>query len=426
MSIITKKFYNIFWQYKSCQNLFLLSKEELLESFSLGSHDNKFIYTSNRIIISNALERNHIIDTIKFRTEDYNIEIEDSLEKRIVYFKPILEDIFNQRFKKSVEKLVDDFEKNGLRLVFKTIIQLADENKREQNVLKILKKYGFIGKNLKSYKDVELYLENSFKFKKNKNLINDKTINNFFEGLKYIKEIYVNQSYKKLYTTNQVLLNTLNSDDNFESRLKLFNHLFDSDILKSSTEDAFIECSNCPPSTYKGVFQLKLNPNKLEDLKCPVCKEELTYFVPYELHEEIYKIVKDRDGLLLNALVNKLESKNINVNLNKMFLGDIEVDCCFIFKKVFYVVETKMYKLNTTEDKLSSKIKKHFGKLNKDVKRIIDQEVIDMSSISHLQPILLVNVTNNKLIRKVANELDSNEATNPHNIIISNLEMLRI
>ena len=32
MSEIKKKFYNLFWKNKSCQNLFLLSKEEFLDT----------------------------------------------------------------------------------------------------------------------------------------------------------------------------------------------------------------------------------------------------------------------------------------------------------------------------------------------------------------------------------------------------------
>lgn len=54
MSIIKKKFYHLFWNNPSCQNLFLLSKEELLETRIFGNEEFSFSFSTNRIIVSNA------------------------------------------------------------------------------------------------------------------------------------------------------------------------------------------------------------------------------------------------------------------------------------------------------------------------------------------------------------------------------------
>lgn len=405
MSTTTKKFYNIFQQNKSCRNLFLLSKEELLETYSFGSEENPFVYSSNRIIISNAQDNSELIDTIKYRSEDYDIDLGNSLEEKIEYFKPIVEDFFDKRFKKSVEKLTDDFDKKGWKLVFKIANLLTNEGKREKNAIKLLQQYNFIGKHINTFKEVESHFESMFVPKKVNDLINEKNLNTFFEGVKFIKEIYVNQSYKRLYNTNQILVNTLNSEDDFESRLKLFHHLYESKIISSSKEDAFIECSNCEPGTYKGVFQLKLNPKKLKDLKCPVCSNSLTYFVPYKLHQDIYKIVKQKDGLLLDALAFRLNENDIEYKLNVNFLDDIEIDCIFETNGLTYIVEVKMFKISTTEAKIESKIKEYFGKLTAKVKRLSN---MDEYKDKTLVPLYLLNVQNKHLLEKVNRELKHN------------------
>ncbi len=423
MSVIKKTFYNIFWQNKSCQNLFLLSKEELLETISFGSENNSFTYSSNRIIISNTQNNIETIDTIKFRNENYNIILGSSIDEKVEYFKPIVEEFFDKKFKKSIEKLTNDIEKKGWKFIIKVLKLLSDEEKREKNTIKLLQDYGFIGKHLNNFNEVETYFESLFLPKKGNDLINEQTINTFFEGVKFIKEIYVNNSYKKLYTTNQVLVNTLNSEDDFKSRIKLFHHLYESKIITPSKEDAFIECSNCEPGTYKGVFQLRLNPKKLKELKCPVCSNELTYFVPYELHNDIYNIVKEKDGLLQNALCNRLEHYNIEYRANQTFLNNLEIDCIFEIDDVMYVVETKMYKINTTKNKLKSKIREHYGKLAKDIDRLLELNEFKSKKI---KPLLLLNILNRELLREIINELKSNNLGSLyHNTSIINLSLLK-
>lgn len=419
---ITQKFYNIFWQNISCRNLFLLSKEELLESTSLGTGKNLYTYTTDRIIISNAQINDTTIDTIKFRTESYDIDLNNSIEERITYIQPIVEEFFNQRFKKSFEKFAEDIENKGWELALQAISILSNKETREKEILSLLREYGFVGNQIESFQSLENHLTKMIIPKKNNELVNEQTINTFFEGIKFIKEIYVNQAYKKLYTTNQVLVNTLNSEDNFESRIKLFHLLYESKIIGHSTEDAFIECSNCEPSTYKGTFQLKMNPSKLKDLKCPLCSKELTYFVPYKLHSDIYKIVKDHDGLLLNALKNKLDTHGYNYNLNKIFLEDIEMDCVFNASNVTYYVEVKMYKLNTSKQKLKNKVKRHYGKLVEDVSRITEGHLIK----STIAPLLLTNINDDHILKEINEELLATRKTVTElNTKILNLELLR-
>lgn len=426
MSILQCKFYNIFWQNKSCRNLFLLSKEELLETATIGTENNSLSYTSNRIIISNAEENDDESETIKFRNENSTLVIDKNLEERIDYFKPLLEDFLDKNFKKAFDKLSDDIEKKGWSLLLKVIRLLANEKNREKNIIKLLQGYGFIGPHLTSFKHIEEDLENKFIPKKGNSLVNEHTIKTFFEGIKYIKELYVNNSYKKLYNTNQVLVNTLNSEEDFNSRIKLFSLLYDNKIIKSSNDDAFIECSNCEPGTYRGVFQLRLKPKNLKDLKCPVCKEELTYYVPYELVPDIFEIVKQKDGLLHNALLNKLETYGFEYIPNKTYLNDIEIDCIYEGnlgdKTATFIVETKMYKLNTEPKKLQSKLKRDYGKLIYDCVRLLELKEFKGKWI---RPLLLVNITDESIINNVSAEL---RYSNPEKInqetLIMNIDQL--
>ena len=63
-----------------------------------------------------------------------------------------------------------------------------------------------------------------------------------------------------------------------------------------------------------------------------------------------------------------------------------------------------MYKLNTTRDKLKSKIKKHFVKLIDDIKRL---EQLDSLNLNKTQAILLVNINDTSLLNEAETELKS-------------------
>ncbi|WP_456438784.1 hypothetical protein [Psychroserpens sp.] len=427
MSVIKTNFYNIFWQNKTCRNVFLLSKEELLETVTFGEDKNSYSYSVNKIIISNVQDNLDEFETIKFRNEHYNNELDVSLEDKIEYFKPILDEFYSKNLEKPIEKLIEDIDKKGWKLLVKVTKIFSNQNTIDKKLLGLLQEYGFVGKHLTSMKQVEDYIESKLLPKKGNELINEQTITTFFEGIKFIKELYVNHSYKRLYNTNQILVNTLNSEDNFQSRMKLFRFLYEGKIILPSKEDAFIECTNCEPDAYKGVFQLKLSPHKLKDLKCPICSSQLTYFIPYQLDKEIYDIIKEKDGLILSALTNKLKEYNFTYLTNKTFLNDIEIDCMYEAvlgkQKVTFIVETKMLKLNTSKNKLKNKIRKHYGKLLEDINRLKDLKEFKGKTI---KPLLLVNVTDTNLISQLDIEL---KQSNP-NILnqytdVMNLELLK-
>jgi len=398
MSAITNKFNHLFFKNKACQNLFLLSKYELLETRNFGTEESPYNIPTNRIIITNTQEENQeLIQTIKDRSALYDVELNSSIEEKIEDLKPIIENFFNAKFKKSIDALIEDFDKNKAKHIIVATSAIFSSN-REKIIIDFLKEYKFIGDNINSFDDIDKMLEQVFIPSKRNVLINEKTLKSFFEGIKYIKELYVNYSYKNLYNTNQVLVNTLNSEDNYNSRIQLFGALFDSKIITASDEDAFIECTHCPPLTYRGVFQLNLNPKLLKNLKCPVCNNALIYFVPYELHPEIYQIINAHDGVLLHAIAETLKNKKVDFKLNEKFLNDIEIDCVYKLENKLYLIESKMYKLNTTKDKLSKKIKAHFDEL---ISKLIRIQELNQKDKFELIPILITNINDLDLLSEI-------------------------
>lgn len=407
MSEIKTIFYNLFWQNKACQNLFLLSKEELLDTIETNFDGSPIMISLPRVILSNAEKKEEYdYQTLRFRAENSNIKTGNVISSIIELQVPLFTNFFEIKFGKAFGKLSIDLKENP-QLFFGRAFELLGRNKSELEgiIIEFLQEYGFIGKQLKKIEAIGEYFNREFISKDVKSVITENNVRDFLKLTKSIKDAYLNQSHKSLYSSNQVLVNSLCDTDDFTSRIKLFRLLYESGIITSSKEDAFVECLNCEPETYKGTLQLKINPKKLKDLECPICQNELTYHVPYELHEDIYDLVKLQDGLLLDALCDLLNTKGIAFKTNEIFSNDIEVDCIFDCKEVSYFIECKMYKVNTAKNKLTNKVRKHFGKLQKDINRILEMK---QPKYSKIQAILLVNIADNGLLEEIEAELKEN------------------
>lgn len=423
MTETEKIFYNFFWQNKFCQNLFLLSKEELLETFQYEFEGQKGGYSLPRIIISNAKERNEdLVETVKLRNENQKILFDESIEKRLTSLVKVFENILETKLKGPFENFIKYIEKKGIVGVFRIILKLSDEKNREKNVIELLQEFKFISPNINDYKSLEQHFKKSILPKKGGEVLTESNINTFFEGVKLIKDLYLTVYYKKLMETNQILVNSLSKEDDFENRIKLFHLLYESGIIGSSTEDALLECTNCKPGTFKGAIKLNIDPNKLEKLKCPVCNDNLTYFVPYTLHNDIFKIVKSKDGLLLDAYCQLLKDKRYNYSTNQCYLDDIEIDCEFYDDENYYIVESKMYKINTPVNRLHIKIKQDLRNLIKKCKRL---EKLEKFSNKTIKPILLVNIIDNDILVECENIFKDNHTdTLSQNARILNFNMI--
>lgn len=398
MSEKIEVFYNIFWRDVACYNLFMLSRDELLEIEEYSNGAIKFY--NNKIIISNK-ENDNSQNVIAKRNDTQAILVENNIKKTFDKLEPMIKELLESNFGKAFKKLKHDLDNNGFNLFLNFISALLDEKNRDEKLLKLIKKYGFVKHNINSFQELGEQIERLFTPSRDGSIINQETVIIFNEVVKIIRELLANHAYKKIYSTNQILINSLNKDDNYRSRVLMFSDLYDAKIVLSSESNSFIECTNCDSEVLKGAISLKINPKKLEKFICPACNNELTYHATYELANDIFELVKSKDGILLNALSNLLITHNISHCNNKNYLNDIEIDCIFELNGVTHIVESKMFKLNTEENKHLSKMREAFGKLLKDIKRL--ESIEDFKSVQ-LKPMLMVNIENKNRLAIVNTE----------------------
>ena len=403
MSEIRDIFYNLFWQSKVCRNVFLLPKEELLDTQKLElDPELKVSVSFPRIIISNVTKDDEAYNTLKIRTESDKIRKQNNLQAKVDKYQPLITNFFESKFGKSLKKLTDELDADPSKLIkFLGKFLIAGQKKKEVLILEQLKHYGFIGHHIESLSNLGANSEQTMR-RILKDALTEENLWNIHEFAKSVKDLYAKSNFESYYSSNQILVNSLFSEDDFQSRIALFNKLFDVGVIAPSNEDAFVECVSCPSGTYHGSLQLKLSPNKLANLVCPVCSNKVNYYVPYHLNDLIYKIINSNDGLLLDALVHRLQQKKIPYKLNQTFLNDIEIDCWFDFNGSSYIVEVKMFKQNTTREKLEEKINEAYLKLLEDVMRILN----DKPDIS-VFPILLVNIPDQKYLDSIRNRFQN-------------------
>jgi len=416
MSEITTKFYNIFWQNKACQNLFLLSKEEFLDRDIIPNGNKQTIVAYPRLILSNNSKSEFDRQQVQNRRTNTEIELSNNLENKISGYVTLIENLYEGKLQKEIEAVINAIEKRPFKFSRSLLIAFANGN--SDKLLTILKDFKIVKPHIKSMDELEDFYKKLFD-KYYKQLINDSTVRTFNESIRKIKDQYTNYLHKKLVESNQITVDALSSFDNFKSRLELFELLYESNIIGSSEEDGFIECPECDPGTFYGSVKIKLKPRRTKKLICPACSAKLTYFIPYKLNGEIFKIVNSKDGLLLNALENLFDSNGIKYESNKIFGKDIEIDTCFEYNNCLHIIEVKMFKSeNTTPRKLKQKVKQALSKLNKDTSEI---STLD-TKFQQILPILLVNIQNDSLISEIETELDDEKLKAIPILNISNFE----
>lgn len=395
----------------------MLSREELLDTESYN--EGKLFNYSNKIVISNKDETD-AYSRIGYRIDLTNIHAEENVTQSLSLIEPKLINLFEKYLKVPLGKLRKDIKEDGVSLAIELFKAISNESKRDEIFLNLAKKYGFIRPNANSFNEVSHIIEKALLPSHTSELVDLETVKTFHIVSKSIRDMLYNYGFKKMYSTNQVLVNYLESDDNFKSRLSMFSNLYEAGILLNTDEDSFLECLNCEPRVYKGIMSLKINPNKLSKLNCPVCNHTLTYFIPYELNEEIYSIISQPDGIIIDALSHLLEESAIEYELNKSYLNDIEIDCSFKLDDTRYIVETKMFKTKNKAERHLSKVKEAYHKLLKDVKRLNDDKIFGEY---RLVPVLLTNIIDDSKIYEYTNKLNAELDSN--NVFIYNLKGIK-
>lgn len=396
-------FYNIFWQNKACQNLFMLSKNEFLDTKTFEFEGNRSYFSLPRIIISNVAIDEDNKEVLKYRTQSHNLEKESLIENAISSYEPIVIQFLESTFGKAYNKFIVEFEENPMAFIVKNGFKIFRADEPENELLKLLQKYGFVPKHLKSFKELEAFATKEGISKNYKKVVNEENYRMLHDVLRSVKDLYLNLNFQGLYDSNQILVNSLYESDNFKSRIKLFSILYDHNIIQDSGEDCFVECTNCKPGTYKGTLHLKINPKNLSKLKCIHCNEELTYYMPYTLNDDIFQKVNAKDGLISDVFEEICHTSEIPYKLNTNLLNDVEIDGVFEFNSISYVVEMKMYEHRAGKKKIKSKIKKHVQKLCDDLKRV--RHVVYSDKKELLSPILLVNILDDEWLTELELEI---------------------
>jgi hypothetical protein len=415
MSEIRDLFYHIFWQHKSCRNLFLLSKEELLDTKFIEIENTTATISFPRIILSNVSKNDETHNKIAIRSDKHAHGSEITIQNNIQYYTPIITNFIQNKFGKSFEKLRNDIEKKPIRFIIKVIKQLSGGGKSfEINTLKLLKEYHIVGNHINAFTELDEYIGKEVIQKNVKSIFKaEENVRDFLEMTKAIKDIYLNQLYRSLYNSDQILTNALHDTDNFEDRLNTMDLLLDAGIIDYTREDVFVECHHCKPGQYKGVLQIKIRPNHLKDLICPVCKKQLVYYVPYQIHDEIYQIIKSTDGVLLDAITNLLDGKRLKYEKNKKMLHDVEVDCYLYGIEFDYIIETKMYVIDDDPIKKGRKIKEHLSRLRK-----VAEQIAKSNPNRQCKSILVININKTETIKELV-------PTVPYDIEVLNIEGFR-
>jgi len=422
-SVIIQKFFNLFWESKACQSLFLLSKEELLDTKEIPIENKTCKFSFSRIVLTNLDRNDDDFERVKKRTENQVIESNKIVESKIEKVTGSLENYFFTHFSKSFQKLEEDLEKKPGKVFRKSIgaiFHLAKNENPEKKLIKLLQEYYFIPHNITNYNELEASFKKEALKNHIKSLINDDNVSEALQFLRALKDIYNGFTYESLYNTNQIIVNRFYQSDGFQNRVRLFDLLYDAKIITPSDSEAFIECYECDSGNYKGVMQIKARPSKVERFKCPLCGTSLKYFIPYDIHKDLYSLILQKDGIILSVINDKLKSKDIFFQNNKRYLDDIEIDCEFTLEGVVYYVECKMFKINNEDSKIISKIKKAAYKVKDDVHRILTKEKLDYEEV---QPLLLVNINDDEFIKKIEREM--NDDLSKLKIRIENINTLQ-
>ena len=405
MSTQKEIFYNLFWKSQSCRNLFLLSKEELLDAHSFPILNKNIRFAFPRIILSNVTGNNKRRELSTLRTDTHGIQAEQNLAGLFQILEEKIKSLSDSPLGRSFEKLLNDLTESPFELLH-PIIEIVfseDGGDTEKVVIAVLQKYGFIGKHITNFDELINFIEKEVVQKNIDRAFSEDNIHSVLDGLRNLKDVYWTNVKRTMSASKQSLVNALHEKDTFKDRLHLFDLLYDQDIIRFSNADSFIECPNCDPGRYRGMLQIGIRPTRTSKLICPICTGNLHYYIPYNLHPEIYSLVKAQDGLLLNAICQVLDKKKFKYHINhtsKRF-PDVEIDCLVKIGTTRLVVESKMYKLETDERKLFGKVKSHVGKLRDDIVKIKQ----GTNTACQLIPILVVNISNASLLQKIKDEL---------------------
>ncbi len=395
--LVLQQFYNLFWGNESCQEIFLNHKEQLLEKDEIEIGSKKQFTYLPRLVLSNSLKKRGIDKRLVERIESKKIELNHALEglfSEKLIKHPEIEQKLKSRFEKPFEIVVSKL--NGSKITqTRFLTEIASSVISEKRLLKFLRKYGFIGDEIKSFDQLSNSIEHFIENEINR-LTQKDSFQELLNGINDLSEFYSNHKFDALMNANAFYLDVLYDKDNYQSRLDLFDNLYDIDVLQGGHYKTYYECTNCNVGVFSGNVSLNVTPSKVK-LKCPNCNKEVFYLAPYKIHSEITNHITHKDGLLFFAIKSCLLDKGISFLENYIIGPDIEIDIAITKNQgILEIIEVKQFKTDRPEDTQLHNLRDALSKIGKRRQKLIE---ID-GNYEYVRFSLMTNISDPELINE--------------------------
>jgi len=398
MNTNLENFYRLFWQDKTCQNVFLLHKELLLEknSIDLGLTD----YYLQRIVISNSLTfKDDVDEHLIFRQENrYTSIIKKLGESKDKYFsEEKFEKFAKNRFSQTINIAKKEIEDEGL---WEFITDLVVAIQEEDGVLNILKEYKVVPDNLSDLEELGKYIEQEVT-KETKNFLKKQNFSQMFLSIDDVSHFYHSIIKESLIKGYQQNICVLIDKENFKSRVKLFDKLYEIGVLIGGKFKSYFECINCLPDTFNGFITCNIKPSKIK-VKCPQCAKETNYLVPYFIVDELFEQITHSDGLLFFAIEYLLNSYKIEYDKSVNLENGNELDIVLMNREFASgILEIKMFKNDKLDDVKIKNLKETIWQMKKSKKILIKAD----KKYSSVHSFLITNISDNNLVNSAKSDL---------------------
>lgn len=391
-----KKFYRIFWKNEVCRSIFSLHKEQLLEKLNYNILGTKRVIFSKRIVLSNGVKfRKHQFNLLDQRTDNNKVDINNDLDSKVTSLvkQERVQSFIDAKFGKAIEKIKKQSNESSfsqMKLLWKLLSSISNENK----LIGLFHELHVLPKNVSSFDEMDIYIKSTVS-----EFVNSDVILDSLDAFDRLSDLYSAFIYKKLVQANQFYTDAIFSDENFKNRVELFDLLYESNFINSSNYKTFYECLNCERGVFRGVVSLRVMPSKVK-LKCPACGKDVLYLAPYELDEEIYHdIVNEKDGLISVAANHLLTENEFIVHKNFIIPPNTELDFIAFKNNNTYIIESKVYKLDTPEHTQASNLRTTIDNyINKKYQSLINYGYYNFDFI------ILTNYTNPNVYSSVKSE----------------------
>lgn len=405
-------FFNLFWSDKEVRSLFLLHKELLLEknSIEIGIVD----YYLQRFVISNSiLAKKDVEAEIGFRQEiKSNAVIMNIAASKDKYLnKDKMDTFFKKHFGRAahiVKKETEDDERGMFPLVHGALDRIEGENGsiNLEGVSGLLSDYKIAPEGVENIDELGIHAEETIEGEV-KSIFSNVNFTDVFIAVDNFSKLYNNIIQKtSLINAHSQAADVLYNKKNYNRRIEVFKKLYQLELIKGGKFKSYFECTNCNKDVFNGFINLDISPDKIK-IKCPNCRKNTHYLVPYFIENSLFEHLYQPDGVLFSALAFLLQINKIKFQANCNIENSNEIDfITYKEKQIDRILEVKMFR-NDKSDEV--KIKAISGAIAK-MKKTKEQLISHKADFINVPSFLIINFSNASLLkrarRNLKNDLD--------------------